>query len=351
MRNLGFQLGRAYATLAIKFYFNKVEVIGKENVPKNKPVLFIANHRNGMIDPILIASHLPFVFHFLTRASAFKNPIANFLLRSINMLPIYRIRDGVESLQKNQEIFEKCYDIFNQNETVLIFAEGNHGYPRRVRPLSKGFTRIAFGFLEKYKDQELYIIPIGLNYENLVKPFKKAAIYIGEPILTRQYYNVANENLGIDNLKNDVFNALTQLTTHIESSEKHDLIVKKMKQEGFDFTNPLTANQRVKELNLLDLNDLETQNTPKKKKSIFYTFITLLFSINTILPILFWQWVKPKVKDIVMLSTFRLGVSVALIPLNYLIFSIIFSYFFGLKIGLIYLFVSFFIVYLRKKIS
>lgn len=64
MKNIGFKLVKLYATFAINFYFKKVEVVGKEKIPKNKPILFIANHRNGMIDPILIATRLPFIFHF-----------------------------------------------------------------------------------------------------------------------------------------------------------------------------------------------------------------------------------------------------------------------------------------------
>ena len=96
------------------------------------------------------------------------------------MLPVYRIRDGKDSIAKNQEIFEACYEIFAKGESVLIFPEGNHGLPRRVRPLSKGFTRIAYGFLDKYPDRALYIVPIGLNYTNILRPFRDVSLYYGK---------------------------------------------------------------------------------------------------------------------------------------------------------------------------
>jgi 1-acyl-sn-glycerol-3-phosphate acyltransferase len=351
MKHLWYKIIRKIAHFGLLFYFKKIEVIGKENLPKNRPILFVANHRNGMIDPILIATHLPVIFYFLTRASAFKNPIANFLLRSINMIPIYRIRDGVDSLQKNQEVFEACFTIFKQNESVLIFPEGNHGFPRRVRSLSKGFTRIAFGFLEKNADKELYIVPVGLNYENMLKPFKKTSIYIGEPILAHQFYDALDENSGIEKLKSEVFNALTKLTTHIEPLEKHDVIERKLKSEGINFTNPTIANQRVAALINSELPIVESNTNFKKTKPFVLQFISLLFVANTIIPILFWQWIKPKVKDIVMLSTYRFGLSVALIPLSYFIMAILIGDVFGAVYGWIYIVLSFTLVFIRRYLN
>ncbi len=343
-----YKIIRTYVHIGLLVYFKKIEVIGKENVPKNTPVLFVANHRNGLIDPILIATNLPILFHFLTRASAFKNSIASFFLRSINMIPIYRIRDGVDTLQKNQEVFEQCYTIFDQNESVLIFPEGNHGFPRRVRTLSKGFIRIAFGYLEKNAEKDLLVIPVGINYENLVKPFKKVAIHIGKPFAASEFYNPNDENSSIENFKTEVFNALTELTTHIESLEQHDLIENKLKSEGIDFTNPVIANQSISALNLLEPDTLKVNPNQVSKESFLSKVFTFLFSVNTIIPILAWQKIKQKVKDIVMLSTYRLAYSIVLIPLSYLLFAILVGSLFGSLYGWVYLVISFGLAYARK---
>lgn len=66
------------------------------------------------------------------------------------MLPIYRIRDGIQQLANNKEIFEKCHKILNSGETLMIFLK-EVMTKRAIRPLSKGFTRIVFGALEKIK--------------------------------------------------------------------------------------------------------------------------------------------------------------------------------------------------------
>ena len=73
-------------------------------------------------------------------------------------MPIYRIRDGVQQLGKNQEIFEQCFSILNKQKALMIFPEGSHNRKRTIRPLSKGFTRILYGTLEKYLELNLLLL-------------------------------------------------------------------------------------------------------------------------------------------------------------------------------------------------
>jgi len=177
LRYIWYKTVRFYVKLALLSYFKKIQVYGFENIPKKQPILFVSNHRNGLIDPILIAISSGRVHNFLTRASAFKNPVASFLLRSIKMLPIYRIRDGIDSIQRNQAVFEACYTAFDKKESVVIFPEGNHGLYRRLRPLSKGFTRIAFGYMDKYAKENLLIVPVGINYSDMQEKGSAVSLY------------------------------------------------------------------------------------------------------------------------------------------------------------------------------
>lgn len=65
------------------------------------------------------------------------------------MIPVYRIRDGVNTIQKNHEIFEQCYEYLKKEKAIEIFAEGEHHLERRIIPLKKGFARIIEGTLKK----------------------------------------------------------------------------------------------------------------------------------------------------------------------------------------------------------
>ncbi len=318
-----YKLVRFYVKLGLVSYFKKIKVYGRENIPKEQPILFVSNHRNGLIDPILIAISSGRVHNFLTRASAFKNPIANFLLRSIKMLPIYRIRDGIDSIQRNQAIFEACFLAFDKKETVVIFPEGNHGLYRRIRPLTKGFTRIAFGYIDKYKKKDLLIVPVGLNYSNMQEKGSSVSIYYGAPILAYDYYNPKEENLAIENIKKAISDILKQLTTHIEDTKDHKNVEEVLIQKGIDFLDPFSANEII-----ASNTDWSVKNkNPKKNRNVFLGLIKLVFSINTLFPILAWRNLRRKSNDFILIPTFRYGLSVGLIPLFYILQSFIVGYF------------------------
>ncbi|MDZ7807651.1 MAG: 1-acyl-sn-glycerol-3-phosphate acyltransferase [Gracilimonas sp.] len=123
------------------------------------------------------------VIYFLTRAQAFKPDIVGKFLWSINMMPVYRVRDGFSSIQKNNEIFDKCISYLKNKDTILIFAEANHNLKRRIRPLSKGFTRIAFDAEEKYNwHLDLQIVPVGVNYTRHRKAGNTVQVNYGKAI-------------------------------------------------------------------------------------------------------------------------------------------------------------------------
>jgi len=187
MKRIWYHLVKIYIRTGLHFYFKEIKVIGKENIPKKGALLFVSNHKNALIDPLLIATTTTRNIHFLTRASAFKITLVRWILSTVNMLPIYRLRDGKETLAKNNEIFRKCYNILNKKRSLLIFPEGTHDIRRWVRPLSKGFTRITFGALEQNDALDLTIVPVGLNYSKADAYAESVAIYYGKPIAVNQY--------------------------------------------------------------------------------------------------------------------------------------------------------------------
>jgi 1-acyl-sn-glycerol-3-phosphate acyltransferase len=73
--------------IGLFFTLKKIEVHGTKNIPKKGAVLFVANHQNALLDAILIPTTNSRNIHFLTRASAFKNKLADKVLRSLNMVP------------------------------------------------------------------------------------------------------------------------------------------------------------------------------------------------------------------------------------------------------------------------
>ena len=86
---------------------------------------------DGVLLSVLLRSRLS----LLARGDVFKKPTANKALRSMRLLPIYRMEDGAgnEQAAKNQQTFNECYEIFRKNGMVLIFPEGYCVSERRLR--------------------------------------------------------------------------------------------------------------------------------------------------------------------------------------------------------------------------
>jgi len=64
-----YYLFKLYIKTSFLFYCKKIKVSGKKNIPKKDPVLFLANHPNGVIDPILIAASTKRPVNFLVQAA------------------------------------------------------------------------------------------------------------------------------------------------------------------------------------------------------------------------------------------------------------------------------------------
>jgi len=339
MKKLWYLFVKIYMRLGFAFYFKKILISGKENIPKDKAILFVANHQNALIDPLLIGAITPRELNFLTRADVFNKPFVKWLLSTVNMLPIYRIRDGRIGLSRNEEVFQKCYSILNKNGTVLIFPEGNHNIQRRLRNLSKGFTRIIFGSLKVNPELEIAVLPVGINYTNAKKYASSVHLIYGKPILVNQHHAKAGINGASLDLKAEVSEAMKQLITHIENTEQHDEIAGNFSED--EFLHPKDVNAKLEKLD-------HSNNRARSTENDFH-MLKPLIHVNSFIPIKIWTAMIPKIKEEEFIATFRFTLGITLFPICYVLQAGVIDYFFGSQSASTYLFFSFLIVYLFAK--
>lgn len=332
-----------YIRLGFFFYYKKIDVSGLENIPEDKPVFFLPNHHNALIDPLLIATTINGFASYLTRANVFKKPLIAKILDFFGLLPIYRMRDGYGSLGKNQEIFDQCMLIFEKNEKLLAFPEANHNIQRRVRKLSKGFTRIVFQVLEENPDTELQLIPIGFNYVEADAFPDSVSIIFGEPISVQKY---RSENLKelTEHLRSNVQSEIAKLTTNIPLANYQE-IQTKLDEDNVDYLDPLAVNEYIK-------NEFkEYRGKYAKRSSGFKQIFKAILIVNILLPYAVWKYViKPKVKEREFMATFRFTLAVTLVPLYLLVVFFILSAIFGLSLSLSYLLFVLIVALLAVKI-
>ncbi|MDP6922172.1 MAG: 1-acyl-sn-glycerol-3-phosphate acyltransferase, partial [Lutibacter sp.] len=299
---------------------------------KKGAVIFIANHQNGLIDPLLIATTTHRTVHFLARASAFKKRLARTLLHSIHMLPVYRIRDGIRTLSKNTGIFEKCTEVLKEKGAIGIFAEGEHHLDRRVIPLKKGFARIIRATLLKYPELEIQIVPVGLNFDDPTKFANSASIYYGKPIRANQYIDLQQPEGNFSVIINKVTTALKKITLHIDSEADYNETIEKLEARNVDYLDPYKANAL--------LEDIDNTPAPKHPPTIvpnWWAPILLLAKINSLVPLVTWRFLRKFIEDPAFISTFRFALITTLFPLFYLIQTGIVGWYFGTGTALIYL--------------
>ena len=100
---------RKWLSLIFRYsYCGNFYVRGRKNVPKaGTPIMFVSNHQNGVIDALSILFAMPIRYKvvFLARADVFKKKLTARILNFCKIMPIYRQRDGRDSLSGNTAIF------------------------------------------------------------------------------------------------------------------------------------------------------------------------------------------------------------------------------------------------------
>jgi hypothetical protein len=179
------------------------------------------------MDALAVASVVPHKMPvvFLARSDIFNNKTAAKILNFAKIMPAFRMRDGVENLGKNNEIFDRCIEVLQYNKALCIMPEGNQEVEHRLRPLAKGIFRIAFAAQQKYGNRPaVKIIPVGLDFGSIIKSHKHIIINIGKPIEVSDYMadyetNPATTTNEIrDRLKND----LIQNSLHLDTDRYYE---------------------------------------------------------------------------------------------------------------------------------
>ena len=361
-----------WAKLHHRLYYRKFTISGKENIPKNVPVIFAPNHQNALMDALAVLFSANRTVAFLARADIFKKPFVARLLNLIRMLPVYRIRDGFESLDMNKEIFEKTIQVLKSNTSLCVLPEGNHEGCKRLRSLKKGIFRIAFQAEESNSFHlNLHIVPVGIDYSNYFNAGSDLLVVFGKPIRIADYAVEYHDNpqktinslrtlLGecmkniMIHIPEDHYATISQVSAmfepfvwNVHKLKRHPynkLIIKQyivqkcleaLKQDSNVFyqLDPLLAsyNVNLKKLGIRDW--LLVRKTPGFLHVSLDCLLSLLLlplhiygTITNYLPYKVPALIAKKIKDPHFKSSIQFGSSMILFPLYYLIIILIFGF-------------------------
>jgi len=180
MRSWIDRLVRALSRLVIAVFYRDVEVQGLENVPLRGPAIFVANHGNAIVDPVVLAAALPRLPRFLAKHTLWKNPAVRPLLELAGGLPVYRAVDG--STSRNRETFSRIFEELAGGCAIALFPEGISHHEPELQPLRTGAARMALGAAARGAGP-VAIVPVGLTFEDKTRFRSRLLVTVGEPIV------------------------------------------------------------------------------------------------------------------------------------------------------------------------
>jgi len=179
MRSFLDRLTRALARLLVAVFYRSAEVDGEARVPARGAVLFVANHGNALVDPMVLVALMPRLPRFLAKHTLWRNPAVMPFLRLAGSIPVYRAREGDTS--RNRDTFARCFEELAAGGAVALFPEGiSHDEPA-LQPLRTGAARIALGALAAGAEK-IAIVPVGLTFEEKGRFRSRLLVSVGEPI-------------------------------------------------------------------------------------------------------------------------------------------------------------------------
>lgn len=317
---LYYRVMRTYVQVSLSFFFRKWQVAGKQNIPANAPVIFVVNHQNAFMDAILVETSSRTETWFLTRAGVFGNKFVAWLLSLFHMIPVYRFRDGVKGLRNNDLVFQTCVRLLSERQTILIFGEGDQNMHYHLRPMQKGFARIARAVQEQNDWKfPLYIVPVGVQYDHYFNFRTRVLVNYGKAIPIDASYQQLPEREFLDVVVEKVRLSLKSLMVHIEHAH-YDEVERALKSNRSkkDLVEQLAHDQRV-------VANWPSSRPPEVKKSTNYALLIATLPlhvyawVNNFIPYFLIHYLLNKFVTINFRGSLKLGFGMILIPIFYLI--------------------------------
>jgi len=399
-KNRYYHLLKRYVDFMFKSAYRRMEYHGKEKIPQDGAIIYAPNHTNTLMDPLAVLALDKQAKVFVARADVFKKPVILKMLTFFKMLPINRIRDGRNSLAKNEEINGIVVGVLKDKVPFCILPEGTHRTKHSLMPLQKGIFRIALQANDTFgNEMPVYIVPVGIEFGHFFRYRSSLLVQMGEPINVTQFVkNHPEQNVTqqINELREELAEKLKEVILQIPDDANYNATLelshlcskeqqRKLKLKGNSLINRfITAKETIKDVeSSLKSNPQETQILLDKADDfsrqrhaldigmssvlkshiglsligkIFFLLLGIpyfIFSIVATSPVtLFSIWLCSKFKDRAFYNAVRYLIALVLLPvfllLATIIVGIVFTWIWGLVFALLFIPAFFFLhEYLR----
>ena len=175
----------------------RIEIIGEENIPKDRACIICANHIHALDGPVITLCGKE-KLHFMAKAELFKNPVYNWLGKVFEYVPVKRGAKDMEAIKKSLEIL-------NKKEILAIYPEGTRNGIKKKVKVQNGATFLAL------KTNSL-VVPLGIT--GTFKPFSKITYNYGKPLDFSKYASKKPEKEVMDKVTAEIMDNIIRLTNN-----------------------------------------------------------------------------------------------------------------------------------------
>lgn len=172
----------------------KLEISGRENIPKDGRLIICANHIN-ILDPIVIALTTKRPINFMGKKELFESKFLNWFLRKMKAFPVDRDGSDIRAVKTSLTLLK--------NEEVLgIFPEGT-----RVREYNRDNAKAGVAMIALKSKTPVVPIHIESTYR-LLRPIR---VRIGEVMDYSELYGSRLSTEEYKSLSEDILTTIYDL--------------------------------------------------------------------------------------------------------------------------------------------
>ena len=161
------KIANLWAKILLLICNTKVEIIGKENILRGKPQIFMANHQSDF-DILIVLAHIPGQFRWLVKKELFHIPVFGAAMKSAGYIELDR-----NNREKAMQSLDQAALSIREGKSIMAFPEGTRSRLGEIKPFKQGTFYLAI-------KSGVPIVPISIIGSGEIMPKRSLKIKPGK---------------------------------------------------------------------------------------------------------------------------------------------------------------------------